>query len=248
MYFRNVILTITSVVYICYVQFFRRGGQLRSRTMDFIHFINLIFIFAVNVLFFFSGICLNSLVILSFRRSVQLRKKLCHFMIMLLSCCDLLVVLTSHPLTALHAMLFLTEKLDAYHGWVVISRRFSAVFVGFSLLVLLVMNFDRYSATYYPIFHRTSVTKGRLLTLLAIQITVGVTLLLISFNDFVISHEVFFLIFIIIIFPPMLFINYKLFAVARKSRRNTGISAEIKKTFSWKNISCCLLAIACLWC
>jgi hypothetical protein len=46
----------------------------------------------------------------------------------------------------------------------------------------------------------------------------------------------------------MLFINYKLFAVARKSRRNTGISAEIKKTFSWKNISCCLLAIACLWC
>jgi hypothetical protein len=171
MHFRIVILIILPAVYICYVQFFRRGGQLRSSTMEFFHFINLIFIFALN-----SGICLNSLVILSFWRSVQLRKKLCHFMIMVLSCCDLLAVLTGHRLTALHAMLFLTEKLDAHPGWVFISTKFSTVFVSFSLLALLVMNFDRYLATYYPIFHRTSVTKGRLLTLLAILITVEVTI------------------------------------------------------------------------
>jgi hypothetical protein len=50
---------------------------------------------AVNEFFFFSGICLNSLVILTFWRSVQLRKKLCYFMIMVLSCCDLLAVLTN---------------------------------------------------------------------------------------------------------------------------------------------------------
>jgi hypothetical protein len=135
--------------------------------------------------------------------------------------------------------------MDAYHGWVVISRRFSAVYVGFSLLALSVMNFDRYLATSYPIFHRTSVTKGRLLTLLAILIAVEVTLELISFNDFVISHVVGFLIFNIIIFPPMLFINYKLFAVARKSRRNNGISPEMKKTFSLKNTSSGLMAVAC---
>jgi hypothetical protein len=133
---RIIILTILSAIYICYVQFFRRGGQLRSSTMEFFHFINLIFIFALNVLFFFSGICLNSAVILSFRRSVQLRKKLCYFMIMLLSCCDLLVVLTGHPLTAFHAMLFLTGKLDAHRNWVFISTRFSTVFVRFSLLAL----------------------------------------------------------------------------------------------------------------
>jgi hypothetical protein len=128
---------------------------------------------------------------------------------------------------------------------VVISTRFSVVFVGFSLLALLVMNFDRYLATYYPIFHRTSVTKGRLLTLLAILITVEVTLMLISYNDFVITYQVGLLIFFIIIFLPMLFINYKLFAVARKSRRNKRISPEMKKTFSLKNISSCLLAVAC---
>ena len=73
--------------------------------MDFFYFVNLIFIFVVNILFFFSGICLNSLVMVGFWRSVQLRKKLCHFTIMVLSCCDLLAVLTSHPFTALLAIL-----------------------------------------------------------------------------------------------------------------------------------------------
>ena len=80
--------------------------------MESIYFINLIFIFAVNVFFFFSGMCLNSLVILSVWRSIQLRKKLCYFMIMVLSCCDLLTVLTNNPLTAFITMSWLTAKLD----------------------------------------------------------------------------------------------------------------------------------------
>ncbi len=99
--------------------------------MELSYFINLIFIFVLDILFFVSGTCLNSLVMLSFWRSSQLRKKLCYFMIMVLSCC----------------------------GFVPLS---------FSLLALLVMNFDRYLATYYPIFYRTSVAKGKLLILLAI--------------------------------------------------------------------------------
>ena len=214
--------------------------------MELSHFINFTFIFAVNVLFFFSGICLNSLVILSFRRSVQLRKKLCYFMIMVLSCCDLLATSTNNPFLAVFTMLCLTGKLDVYPSWMLISTRATtSVFLGFSLLALLVMNFERYLATSYPIFHRTSVTKGRLLTLLAILISVDLTLTLMSVNDFVISFQVHVLIFFIIISPPMLFINYKLFTIARKSRRNNGILPAMKKTFSLKNISSCLLAVAC---
>ena len=244
MYFSIVILTTSSAVYTCYAQFFRRGDQFRSRTMEFIYFINLIFIVALNVLFFFSGICLNSLVILSFWRSTQLRKKLCYFMIMILSCCDLLAVLTNHPLTALIAMLWLTEKLNTYPSWVYISTRVATIFIGFSLLALLVMNFDRYLATYYPIFHRKSVTKGKLLTLLVILIIIELTFDVMRTND-IFSFEVGLLIFLSIVFPPMIFINYKLFIIARKSRRNNAISPEIKKTFSLKNISSCLLAVAC---
>ena len=122
--------------------------------MESYYFINLIFIFAVNVFFFFSGICLNSLVILSFWRSVQLRKKLCYFMIMVLSCCDLLAVLTNSPLVALIVMSWSEGKLDVNSKWAHISLRWTNIFLVYSLLALLVMNFDRFLATSYPLFHR----------------------------------------------------------------------------------------------
>jgi hypothetical protein len=214
--------------------------------MESYYFINLISIFAVNVFFFFSGICLNSLVILSFWRSVQLRKKLCYFMIMVLSCCDLLAVLTNTPLMAFITMSWLTGKLDVNARWPHISIRWTCIFLGFSYVALLVMNFDRYLATSYPIFHRTSITKGRLLTLLAILIIVHITLTVMSVDNFVISYQVHGLIHCILLIPPMLFINYKLFLVVRKNRKNKRISPEMKKTFSLKNISSCLLVVACL--
>ena len=75
-----------------------------------------------------------------------------------------------------------------------------------------------------------------------IRYTKGNLLTAMSTNDFVISYQVGVLIFCIIFILPMLFINYKLFTIARKSRRNN----EMKKSFSLKNISCCLLVIACL--
>ena len=214
--------------------------------MESIYFINLIFIFAVNVFFFFSGICLNSLVILSFWRSVQLRKKLCYFMIMVLSCCDLLAVLTNSPSMAFISMSRLTGKLDVNTRWPHISLSLTNTFLGFSLFALLVMNFDRYLATSYPIFHRTSVAKRRLLTLLAILIIVEITLTVMSVNNLVISCQVYLLILGILVIPAMLFINYKLFLVVRKSRKNKRISPEMKKTFSLKNISSCLLVVACV--
>ena len=73
--------------------------------MESTYFINLIILFTLNVVFFFTGSCLNSLVIVSFYRSTQLLKKTCNFMIMVLSSCDLLVALYNHPLSALIAML-----------------------------------------------------------------------------------------------------------------------------------------------
>ena len=166
-------------------------------------------------------------------------------MIMVLSCCDLLAVLTNNPLMALILMSCLTGKLDGNARWVYISLSSTGIFFVFSYFALLVMNFDRYLATSYPIFHRTSVTKGRLVTLLAILNIVEIIFTVMSTNDFVISYQVHGLIRCIIFIPPMLFINYKLFLVVRKSRRNKRISPDMKKT-SLKNISSCLLAVACV--
>jgi multisubunit Na+/H+ antiporter MnhB subunit len=137
-------------------------------------------------------------------------------------------------------------KGTAYpYRWLDIPLNIASTSIGLSLLALLVMNFDRYLATYYPIFHRTSVTKGKLLTLLAILSIGEVTLLLISHVN-VISYQVGLLISVVILASSMLFMNYKLFRIARKNRRKKETSPEIKKTFSLKNISSCLLSVACL--
>jgi hypothetical protein len=150
---------------------------------------------------------------------------------MVLSCSDLLTVLTNNPLLALIALLSLTGKLDVNTRWAHISLRWTSIFLGFSLFALLVMNFDRYLATSYPLFNRTSVTKGRLSTLLAILIIVELTSKVMSVNDFVISYQVNILILSILVIPAMLFVNYKLFLVVRKSRKNKRISPEIKRHF-----------------
>jgi hypothetical protein len=164
---------------------------------------------------------------------------------MVLSCCDLLTVLTNNPLMAFISMSWLTGKLEVNVRWAYISLRSTRITLGFSLFALLVMNFDRYLATTYPIFHRTSVTKGKLLTLFAILIIVQIILKVMSMNDFI-SYQVHILIVFILFIPAMLFINYKLFLVVRKSRKNKRTSPKMKKTFSLKNISSCLLAVACV--
>jgi hypothetical protein len=143
-------------------------------------------------------------------------------------------------------MSWLTEKFDVNAKWAHIFLSLTGIFLLFSYFALLVMNFDRYLATSYPIFHRTSVTKGKLLTLLAILIIVEVILKVMTVNDFLISYQVHAVIFCLLLIPPMLFINYKLFLVVRKSRKNKRISREMKTPFSLKNISSCLLAVACV--
>ena len=214
--------------------------------MESIYFISLIIIVVLNLFFFFTGICLNLVVIISFWRSVQLRKKLCYFMILVLSCCDLLTVLTNNPLTAIIVILWLIGKLDVNAEWAHNSIRLTNIFLAFSLFALLVMSLDRYLATSYPIFHRTTVTKGKLLFFFAILIIFEVTLASMTVNDSVISYKVKLIIIIIFLVPPISFFNFKLFLVVRKSQKDNKILHGKKKEYSTsKQNSSCLLVVAC---
>ena len=129
--------------------------------------------------------------------------------------------------------------------WGTLFHDLTEIFIGFSFLALLVMNFDRYLATYYPIYHRTSVTKRKLLGLHGILSILGVAFLMLTASNIILSYQVGVLICLGILFPPMLFINYKLYIIAKKNRRNSATSTEIRKAFSMKNVSSCLLSVAC---
>ena len=213
--------------------------------MDLNVYIQLIFLCVVNLIFTFSGIVLNTLVIASIWKSSQLQKKLCHFMIMVLSCFDLVSVVTNQPGLLLYLISWLRED---YHllPKMKISLFIVGVLQAFCLLVLLVMSIERYLGAYHPIFHRTSVTRRRLLTLLAILVIFSTTLQVVAIDDMIISSAHAEMIFAIAVFPPLLYFNFKLFKISREVRRRKAASPEKRTTINLKSISTCLLVVVCL--
>ena len=199
----------------------------------------------MNIIFTFSGIISNTLVIVSFWKSSQLRKKLCHFMIMVLSCFDLVAVITNHPGLLLYLIAWLKEDHDLLSIWWTYLELIIA-FLGTSLSALLLMSIERYLGVYYPIFHRTSVTRRRLPTFLAILLIYQITLHVISTNDIIICRPIILIIFCMTVCPPLLYLNAKLFKISRKVRRGNATSPEKRTTMDLKSISTCLLVVACL--
>ena len=214
--------------------------------MDLAVYIQLIFLSVVNIIFTFSGIVSNTLVIASFWKSSQLRKKLCHFMIMVLSCFDLVAVVLQYPGILLYLIFWLRHDYDLLPK-TAIYLDIANIFLGLSFLALLVMNIERYLGAYYPIFHRTSVTRRRLLTFLAILLFPTTVVCTISKNDLVISGPVFLIIFLVLYLPPFMFVNFKLFIIARKVHCERAVSPEKSMTFhtaSKNNISTGLWVVA----
>ena len=202
--------------------------------------IQLIVLCVLNIIFTFFGSVLNTMVIVSFWQSSQLRKKICHLMIMLLSCSDLASVLTNHAGLLLYLIFWLRGEYDSLPK-VKFYLDYSVTFLASSLLVLLVMNFERYLGTYYPLFHRTSVTRRRILSLLTILLVVQTTLYMLSRNDLVIPGSRTSTIAGVAILLPLFFFNYKLFKISREVLRR-----KERVRINLKGISSCLLAVVCL--
>lgn len=206
-----------------------------------------IFLCALNVFFTLTGVTINSLAIVIFWKSSQLRRKLCYVMIMVLSCVDLLTVLTNQPTLATYSILFMTGKNDllrAFHEYVQASSGFFAI----SLITLLVMCLNRYLAVAFPIFHRTSITKKKLLTLLVTLYAAYAVLLALTYAPGLVSSPVHIMIFLAILAPPFLFVNIKLIQIARRMRKNSlaaVASSNVTTRIQLKSISSCLMVVAC---
>ena len=212
--------------------------------MDLAVYVQLIFLCVVNILFTFPGIVLNTLVIVSILKSSQLRKKLCHFMIIVLSCSDLVTVITTHSVILIYLISWLREDYNLLPT-LMLCLDIVIVFHEFSFLVLLVMSIERYLGAYYPIFHRTSLTRRKLLTLLAILIVVHTTMDVIHINN-IITKILAIIIVMVTVFFPLAYFNFKLFKISREVRRRNATSFERRTTINLKLkhfylfVGCCL--------
>ena len=205
--------------------------------------LNGIILCAVNFILFFAGTFLNIVVVLSIWKSTQLRKKLCYFTIFVLSCFDLVTVIVIHPLVIFWYITWYVEDIGPY------SARFLWVFiigsttVGSSLLGLLTMTLERYLGLEYPLFHKTSVTKKRLVTVLfTIQAFPCIFGTMNIIFDISLFDQPYTLAFVCVLFILVAILNWRIFSIA-KSRQKTILSNGRKGIMDYKKHYTCVLAV-----
>ena len=224
--------------------------------MDTSSIINLIFLCVLNSLFMVVGMVLNLVVIVSLWKLSQLRKKLCYFTIFVLSCFDLAVVTIAHPILILSTIVW---SMGIYHEEIRITRIHILILLGgFSIFALLTLNIERFLALNCPFFHQSAVTKRKLIIFLGLLIIIEMALSpLYYYIKGKTSANMLIAIFFILIWLVFIYINYKIFVVAKSKRKDErAASSEIsafnhlerkKRKMNFKNISTCLLAVGCFF-
>ena len=217
---------------------------------------NVVFLCIINVFFMVVGIFVNSVVIISIWKSRQLRKKLCYFTILVLSCFDLAVVSITHPFFITSTIYYFLEDVDEIRR----NTRISITFMlyGFSISALFALNVERFLALTCPYFHQKSVTKTKLVcfqAFMTIMIVAQLPLLYVNRKTVFAVN-----IFVAVSFSLLLLLlvcgNYKMFMIAKSKREEKMISPTAgtsmdgnrnSRILNFKNISTCSLAVGCFF-
>lgn len=228
--------------------------QTRSYTMDNFVIINAVLLYIFNSSSMIIGLFLNTIVVASFKKSNQLRSKLCYYMILVLACIDLIVVTVTHPLIMLSISAWCIQSHKIFHE---INAKVSAVLYGSSMITLLTMNIERYLALSYPFLHQTSVTKCRLLFLLFFQIFFWLIIWLLSYENVVFATEITPLAIMGTVLILLAVINFKIFKISKTKRQSDNKIAESiqgkscrnnynrRRRLFYKDISSCVLVVLC---
>ena len=216
--------------------------------------VNVVFLCIINIIFMIAGIFLNSVVIISLWRSRQLRKKLCHFMVLVLSCFDLAVVSVTHPLVITSSIYLHAEQIETTRE----DRRIFLSFIlsGFSMCALFTLNIERFLALTFPFFHLVFVTRRRLVGFLVFFsiLALGLSQLLYINSTTTMIFKIFNIIFISFMLFLSTYANYKMLVVAKSKRVDKRVAPSTetfneengkKRIINLKNISTCSLAVCC---
>ena len=219
--------------------------------MDSSYVINLTILFLLNVSFMVAGIFLNSVVIISLRRSSQIRKKICYFMILVLSCFDLAAVAIVHPLLVLSIMVWaLRLSREIHHIRMLIysysfGRFFNVCAVDVEYRTILGLNLSLFPSKRCH-QNKNHNLPGSLDNWMIIQITLSP---LFYFYDTPLTNALI-IGFISILLCAFNYLNYKVLFIAKSKRKAERIATNSKKErkkrkIYFKDISTCWLAVGC---
>ena len=210
---------------------------------------SLICLCVVNGFFTLAGIFLNSVVIISVWKSSQLRRKTCYFMILVLSCFDLALAMVGHPRIILATIIFWSS---GYETALQMSKQFRIAYMvvqAFAFCALLTMNIDRYLAIAHPLFHKTSVTKSRLLKLMLL---LQLLILVAQISCFIPNpqwklYNMIAAVTLAILVTVMLFINGRMFVIAGQKWTPPGGVQRSTPSAEAKRSHTCLVVIVCFF-
>ena len=225
--------------------------------MDPNSFVNAIFLCFVNVSFMVAGIFLNSVVIISIWKSSQLRKKLCYFMILVLSCADLIAIAFTHPAIIVWTIFWYMKTSLEDENKLIVPFIIAMLLGGSSMSALLTLSVERFLALKYPFFHQTAVTKRRLMLFLAFWMIMLVILCPLAYFVGKLFRCILITAFVVFICFVFVYLNYKMFIIAESKRKMESVPSTSTVTCSYQqrkrrlmnfnNISTCSLAIGCFF-
>ncbi len=177
-------------------------------------------------------------------------------MILVLSISDLLVVVLGHPAVVLTAVTWSTGSNSSAHWSTSGSKGYHLAEVAtiishytqsFSIFALLTMTIDRYIAISRPFFHKIYVTKRRLLVFAVTMdlLVIGVRMFR-FFKDLKAVYYMAALIISLIAILLLALMNYRMFRIAMKAKRNKQTTKMLQFAHLKKNFTC-LLAVSCFF-
>ena len=208
-----------------------------SKKMNYYILLNEISLLVVNITFLVAGTFFNTVVVLSIWKSSQIRKKLCYFMIFILSCTDLLVVIVLHPLHISYCIIwYFKGTLDYEHSNV--FHFIGSILIVSSFTVLFTMTLERYIGLTRPFFHKTFVTRRRLVSFLVVCLIV---LLSVELGDFMLKRlsmgHIYGVMVLSLTVLLVVSMNCKMFLIAKSRAGNRNVK--------FKPYYTCALAVAC---
>ena len=213
------------------------------------YFISHVIACVFNALLTLSTVCLNSVTILTFWKSSQLRSKVSNFLILVQSCIDLGVGAIGNSLFTLGLLNEIRGTENCELSFAV--GKATVFMIILSMTTLSAMNMERYFGVVHPFFHREKVTRKRLLAYVILVSSLVVIFFCLSFA-FKGILRFFGVVVIFLYLPSMLFIYTRIYLASIASSKTVHAEPsqeERKKKRQFlkdiKLAKTCFLIVAC---